>query len=45
MKASNLVAFLLAVVLSAAGFSAIDYLFTRPAGWYQHHSVDLMVRR
>jgi hypothetical protein len=44
MKTSNFVAFVMAVVVSTAGFAAIDYLFTRPAIWYQHHSVELMLR-
>jgi len=43
MKTSNFVALLMAVVVSTAGFAAIDYLFTRPAGWQQNHSVELMV--
>jgi len=43
MKASILVVFLMAVVISTAGFAGIDYLFTRPAVWHQHHSVQLML--
>jgi hypothetical protein len=43
MKASTFVAFLLAMAVSTAGFAGIDYLFTRPAAWHQHHSVELML--
>jgi len=43
MKTSNFVALVMAVVVSTAGFAGIDYLFTRPAGWHQNHSVDLML--
>jgi hypothetical protein len=44
MKASSFVAFLVAMVVSTAGFAGIDYLFTRPAAWYQHHSAELMLQ-
>ena len=45
MKTSNLVAFLIAMTISTAGFAGIDYLFTRPVVWQQNHSVHLMVQR
>jgi hypothetical protein len=44
MKTSNFVAFLMAVMISTAGFAAIDYLFTRPAIAYQSHSEKLILR-
>jgi hypothetical protein len=43
MKTSNFVALLMAVMVSTAGFAGVDYLFTRPASWHQHHSADLML--
>lgn len=44
MKSSTFVAFLIATVVSTASFAGIDYLFTRPAAWQQHHSVELMLQ-
>jgi hypothetical protein len=44
MKTSTVVAFLVAMVVSTAGFAGIDYLFTRPAAWQQHHSEELMLQ-
>ena len=44
MKASTFVAFLIAMIVSTASFAGIDYLFTRPAEWHQHHSVELMLQ-
>ena len=44
MKVSTFVAFLIAMAVSTAGFAGIDYLFTRPAVWQQHHSVELMLQ-
>jgi hypothetical protein len=43
MKTSTFVAFLLALSISTAGFAGIDYLFTRPTAWQQHHSAELML--
>ena len=44
MKTSTFIAFLIAIAVSSAGFAGVDYLFTRPAAWHQHHSVELMLR-
>ena len=44
MKASTFVAFLMAMVVSTAGFAGINYLFTRPAAFHQHHSEKLMLQ-
>ena len=44
MKASTFIAFLIALTVSTEGFAGIDYLFTRPAAWHQHHSVELMLQ-
>jgi hypothetical protein len=44
MKVSTFVAFLMALTVSTAGFAGIDYLFTRPAAWHQHHSAELMLQ-
>jgi hypothetical protein len=43
MKVRILVVFLMALAVSASGFAGIDYLFTRPAAWHQHHSAELML--
>jgi hypothetical protein len=45
MKVSTVIAFLISMTISTAGFAGIDYLFTRPAAWQQNTSVELMLQR
>lgn len=44
MKTSNLVALMIALIVSTGGFTAIDLLFTRAATGQERPSVELQLR-
>ena len=44
MKTSNLVALMIALIVSAGGFTAIDLLFTQAATLQERSSLSLQLR-
>jgi len=44
MKTSNLVALMIALIVSAGGFTAIDLLFTQAATGQERSSIQLQLR-